>query len=133
MELRLTAAAVPITIIILICAAIFTRRESKIGMIIVMVLYLGGLSYFIYKLARIYDASQVQYYMPVRKSLTAFAVLTIILIILTIINAMVCMFNFGAGLKNHLNSARQEIDKDQASYSMNDVKQTQLPSRMTID
>ncbi|KAI5864673.1 hypothetical protein GGS23DRAFT_561343 [Durotheca rogersii] len=132
-EFGLTTAAVPVTIAILLCAAWFTRREWKIGMIIIMVLYLGGLTYFIYKLARIYDPYEQQFYMPVRKSLTAFAVLTIILIILTIINAMVCLFNFDAGLKQHLNAPRQEIDKDQASYSMHDVKQPQLPSRMTID
>ncbi|KAI1378768.1 hypothetical protein F4677DRAFT_378606 [Hypoxylon crocopeplum] len=132
-EFGLTAAAIPVTIAILLCAAWFTRREWKFGMIIVMILYLGGLTYFIYKLARIYDPFEKQFYMPVRKSLTAFAVLTIILIILTIINALVCMFNFGKGLKQHLNSPRTEIDKDQASYSMHDVKQPQLPSRMTID
>ncbi|KAI2471366.1 hypothetical protein F4781DRAFT_429482 [Annulohypoxylon bovei var. microspora] len=132
-EFTLTAIAIPVTIIILLCAAWFTRREWKLGMGIVMVFYLGGLTYFIYKLARIYDPGEAQYYMPVRKSLTAFAALTIILIILTIINGLVCMLNFGAGLKHHLNTPRQEIDKDQASYSMHDVKQPQLPSRMTID
>lgn len=132
-EFGLTAAAIPITIAILLCAAWSTRREWKAGMWIVGVLYLGGLTYFIYKLARIYDPSQQNAYMPVRKSLTAFAVLTIILIILTIINALVCLFNFDHGLKQHLQAPRQEIDKDQASYSMHDVKQTQLPSRMTID
>jgi hypothetical protein len=132
-EFGLTAAAIPITIAILLCAAWSTRREWKAGMWIVGVLYLGGLTYFIYKLARIYDPSQQKAYMPVRKSLTAFAVLTIILIILTIINALVCLFNFDHGLKQHLQTPRQEIDKDQASYSMHDVKQTQLPSRMTID
>ncbi|KAL7620281.1 hypothetical protein AAE478_009274 [Parahypoxylon ruwenzoriense] len=132
-EFGLTTAAIPITIAILLCAAWFTRREWKIGMIAIMILYLGGLTYFIYKLARIYDPIEKQYYMPVRKSLTAFAVLTIILIVLTIINAMVCLFNFDAGLKQHLNAPQQEIDKDQASYSMHDVKQPQLPSRMTID
>ncbi|KAI1392846.1 uncharacterized protein F4822DRAFT_143051 [Hypoxylon trugodes] len=132
-EFILTAIAIPITIAILLCAAWFTRREWKFGMVIIMILYLGGLTYFIYKLARIYDPYEGQFYAPVRKSLTTFAVLTIILIILTIINGMVCMFNFGAGLKHHLNSPRQEIDKDQASYSMHDVKQPQIPTRMTID
>ncbi|KAI8626629.1 hypothetical protein F5Y19DRAFT_216681 [Xylariaceae sp. FL1651] len=133
-EVGLTAAAIPVTIAILLCAGWSTRREWKWGMYTVGVLYLGGLTYFIYKLARIYDPSQAAFYMPVRKSLTAFAVLTIILIILTIINALVCLFNFGHGLKQHLLKApRQEIDKDQASYSMHDVKQPQLPSRMTID
>ncbi|KAI1132710.1 hypothetical protein F5Y10DRAFT_184758 [Nemania abortiva] len=133
-EFGLTAAAIPVTIAILLCAAWSTRREWKTGMWIVGILYLGGLTYFIYKLARIYDPSQAAAYMPVRKSLTTFAVLTIVLIILTIINALVCLFNFGHGLKQHLlKSSRQEIDKDQASYSMHDVKQPQLPSRMTID
>ncbi|KAI1106190.1 hypothetical protein F4804DRAFT_330560 [Jackrogersella minutella] len=132
-EFILTAIAIPVTIGILLCAAWFTRREWTFGMIVVMILYLGGLTYFIYKLARIYSPSQAAFYMPVRKSLTAFAVLTIILIVLTIINAMVCIFNFGAGLKTHLLTPRQDIDKDQASYSMHDVKQPQLPSRMTID
>ncbi|CAJ2499904.1 Uu.00g027570.m01.CDS01 [Anthostomella pinea] len=133
-EFGLTAAAIPVTIAILLCAAWFTRREWKSGMIVVMILYLGGLTYFIFKLVRIYEPGEASYYMPVRKSLTAFAVLTIILIIMTIINAMVCMFNFGHGLKQHLLSGpRPELDKDQASYSMHDVKQSQLPSRMTID
>ncbi|KAI0599971.1 hypothetical protein F4775DRAFT_102654 [Biscogniauxia sp. FL1348] len=133
-EFGLTAAAIPVTIAILLCAAWSTQRELKVGMIGVMILYLGGLTYFIYKLARIYDPIEQQYYLPVRKSLTAFAVLTIILIILTITNAMVCMFNFGHGLKQHLLSGpRPEMDKDQASYSMHDVKAPQLPSRMTID
>ncbi|KAJ8120380.1 hypothetical protein ONZ43_g2898 [Nemania bipapillata] len=133
-EFGLTAAAIPVTIAILLCAAWSTRREWKVGMWIVGVLYLGGLTYFIYKLARIYDPTQAKAYMPVRKSLTTFAVLTIVLIILTIINALVCLFNFGHGLKQHLlKKSRQEIDKDQASYSMHDVKQPQMPSRMTID
>ncbi|KAI1421875.1 hypothetical protein F5Y12DRAFT_787152 [Xylaria sp. FL1777] len=133
-EFGLTAAAIPVTIAILLCAAWSTRREWKAGMWLVGILYLGGLTYFIYKLARIYDPSQSKAYKPVRKSLTAFAVLTIVLIILTIINALVCLFNFGHGLKQHLlKSPRQEMDKDQASYSMHDVKQPQIPSRMTID
>jgi hypothetical protein len=133
-EIGLTAAAIPITIVILLVAALCTRKEWKPGMIFIMVLYLGGLSYFIFKLARIYDFHHAVDYMAVRKSLTAFAVLTILLIILTITNGLVCMFNFGSGLKQHLVSNRaQELDKDQVSYSLNDVKQPQMPSRMTID
>ena len=36
-EFALTLAAIPVTILILICAAIFVRRESTIGMIIIIV------------------------------------------------------------------------------------------------
>ncbi|KAI1823027.1 hypothetical protein F4861DRAFT_354008 [Xylaria intraflava] len=133
-EFGLTAAAIPVTIAILLCAAWSTRREWKLGMYAVGVLYLGGLTYFIYKLERIYDPSSAKAYQPVKRSLTAFAVLTIVLIILTIINALVCLFNFNHGLKQHLLKPRRpDMDKDQVSYSMHDVKQTPLPSRMTID
>ncbi|KAI1844782.1 hypothetical protein JX266_009010 [Neoarthrinium moseri] len=132
-EFRLTSAAVPITIAILLAAAWFTRKEWKWGTIFIMLLYLGGLAYFIFKLSRIYDAKKGILYAPVKKSMTAFAVITIILIVMTIINAMVCILNFGHGLKQHLQTRPREMDKDQASYSMNDVKQPQMPSRMTID
>ncbi|KAH6657788.1 hypothetical protein BKA67DRAFT_532979 [Truncatella angustata] len=133
-EFGLTCAAIPITIAILLCAAWFTRREWKWGMVFIMVLYLGGLAYFIFKLSRIYDTTKGPFYQPVKKSMTAFAVITILLIVITVVNCMVCMLNFGAGLKQHLYNKPNDMDKDQVSYSMNDVKQsTQLPTRMTID
>ncbi|ORY68614.1 uncharacterized protein BCR38DRAFT_482117 [Pseudomassariella vexata] len=132
-EFTATCIAVPITIGILLAAAFFTRREWKWGMVFIIFLYMGGLAYFIFKLSRIYDIGHREDYKPVKKSLTTFAVLTIILIVMTIVNAMVCILNFGAGLKQHLLTSRHEVDKDQISYSMNDVKQPQLPSRMTID
>lgn len=36
-EFALTLAAIPVTIIILICAAVFVRRESTFGMLIILV------------------------------------------------------------------------------------------------
>lgn len=133
-EFWLTAVAVPITIAILLFAAFFTRRENKIGMAVIILLYFSALSYFFFKLVRIYQPGYSQKYAAVERSLTAFAVLTIILIILTIFNAFICMNNFGAGLKNHLRSPSRDEEKPDAtsSISMHDVK-PQLPSRMTID
>ena len=133
-EFALTIVTIPITVMILIGAAFFTRRENKIGMIAVIVLYLGGLSYFIFKLVRIYQPNYRDSYEAVKKSLTAFAVITILLIILTIINAIICLRNFGAGLKTHLNAPSRKIDEkpDLNSINLQDVK-TQVPSRMTID
>ncbi|KND91319.1 Golgi apparatus membrane protein [Tolypocladium ophioglossoides CBS 100239] len=132
-EFALTIATIPITIGILLAAAFFTRKENKAGMIIVIILYLGGLTYFIFKLVRIYQPSYKEFYVAVRKSLTAFAVITILLIILTIANAIICMRNFDKGLKAHLLSSRKVEEKPDAhSISLHDVK-PQLPSRMTID
>ncbi|EFY88978.1 hypothetical protein J3459_012108 [Metarhizium acridum] len=132
-EFALTIATIPITIVILLAAAYFTRRENKAGMICVMILFLGGSSYFVFKLVRIYQPSHKDSYFAVRKSLTAFAVITILLIILTITNAIICMSNFNKGLKAHLLAPRRVEEKpDATSISLHDVK-PQVPSRMTID
>lgn len=132
-EFALTIVTIPVTIAILLAAAFFTRRENKPGMIIVIILYLGALSYFIFKLVRIYQPHTRENYDSVRKSLTAFAVITILLIVLTIVNAVVCMGNFGRGLKPHLQSKTKVEEKpDLNSINLQDVK-PQNPSRMTID
>ncbi|KAK7402801.1 hypothetical protein QQX98_011457 [Neonectria punicea] len=132
-EFALTIVTIPVTIAILLAAAFFTRRENKPGMVIVIILYLGALSYFIFKLVRIYQPNTRENYDSVRKSLTAFAVITILLIVLTIVNAIVCMSNFGRGLKPHLQSKSKVEEKpDLNSINLQDVK-PQNPSRMTID
>jgi hypothetical protein len=135
-EMGLTIGAIPVTILILLAAAQFTRHENRWGSATVILLYLGGLAYFFFKLVRIYQPGHRENYQAVTRSLTAFAVLTILLIILTIANAFVCMNNFGKGLKEHLlrkSRASGPEKADANSYNLQDVKHTQLPSRMTID
>lgn len=130
-ELYATIAAIPVTIVILLSAAYIVRHESKIGQIGVIVLYLGGMAYFIFKLFRIYQ--RAEQYMPVRKSLTAFAVICIMLLILTIVNAVFCMNNYGSGLKAHLLRKDSVAEKSEdGSVDMHHLKPT-TPSRMTID
>ncbi len=133
-EFGLTIAAIPITIAILLLAAFFTRREIKLGMAFTILVYFAALGYFFFKLIRIYQPGYRDHYVAVQRSLTAFAVLTILLIILTIINAFVCMNNFGAGLKAHIlkKDTDEEKHPDANSIGLSDVK-PQLPSRMTID
>ena len=133
-ELYLTIAAIPVTILILLGAAYFARNESKPGMVCTIILYFGSLTWFLFKLVRIYQPQTRHAYQAVQKSLTAFAVITILLIILTIANAIIVMMNFGSGLKNHIRASkgRDEEKPDVNSISLHDVK-PQLPSRMTID
>lgn len=52
------------------------------------------MAYFLFKLVRMYAPKTYQVYLPARRSLTFFAVITIVLIVLTIINASMCMHNF---------------------------------------
>ncbi|CZT52353.1 uncharacterized protein RSE6_13673 [Rhynchosporium secalis] len=139
-EFGLTIAAVPVTVLILFMAAFWTRRENKIGMVGTIFLFFCGMAYFIFKLARMYQPSRRDDYLPVRKSLTSFAVITIVLIVLTIANACVCMANFDKGLKPHI--MKRKIGGEEAAEKLDNM--TELPdlkhganqpvsSRMTID
>ncbi len=137
-EFGLTIAAIPVTILILFMAAFWTRRENKVGMVCTIFLYFCGMAYFIFKLARMYQKSRRDDYLPVRKSLTSFAVITIILIVLTIINASVCMANFDKGLKPHVMKRKigaEEAEKMDNMTELPDLKNGHAPvsSRMTID
>lgn len=139
-ETYLTIAAIPVTILILFMAAYWTRRENVPGMIIIIILYLGGSAYFIFKLVRIYQNGHALQYLPVRTSLTIFAVLTLILIIITIANASVCMSNFGKGLKPFVLNHKLVSEEEKMDLQMHDIPESKygpgpgpLPSRMTID
>jgi hypothetical protein len=149
-EFPLTIAAIPVTIIILYLAGYFTRRESTPGMIVVIVslacapsifaistdltqlFYFGGLAYFLFKLVRMYQPARYRVYLSVRRSLTFFAIITIILIIVTIINACMCTRNFHKGLKPHINS-RTKPDSDEETTELSTNISGQMPSRMMID
>lgn len=132
-EFSLTLAAIPVTILILFFAAYFTRRENTPGMCGVIVLYVGGLAYFLFKLVRMYQPSKFKEYLPARRSLTFFAVITILLIIATIANAIVCTANFNKGLKPHIMTRRKSDDDEKSNELSSRVPGEVLPNRMMID
>lgn len=101
-ERWVTAAAIPVSILVVLAAFFFTRRESMVGTLAVMVFYFGGLAYFCFKLVRMYQNGKKDPYLPARKELTTFAVLTIGLLISTIIVACMCIANYGKGLKPYI-------------------------------
>ncbi|OCT49760.1 hypothetical protein CLCR_07289 [Cladophialophora carrionii] len=111
-EFALTIAAIPVTIFILLAAAWFVRKESLLGSIVVIILYFGGLAYFVFKMVRMYSPHWKDPYLPARKELTAFASLTIILILLTISYACICAHNYKTGLKPYVNKP-QAIEDDE--------------------
>ncbi|KAK2742458.1 hypothetical protein FQN57_005349 [Myotisia sp. PD_48] len=134
-EFALTLTAIPVTILILVMAAFFTRRENIYGMGLTILLYFGGLAYFLFKLIRMYSVARREQFLPVRRSLTFFAVITIILIIMTIANAIVCTLNFNKGLRPHISSKRpgRSSEKGDGTEMQGHVSQGPVPSRMTID
>ncbi|KAF2638217.1 hypothetical protein P280DRAFT_78387 [Massarina eburnea CBS 473.64] len=136
-ERALTAAALVITFVILILAAFWVRRESVIGMIVVIIVYFIALAYFLFKLVRMWaaDASRLEDYKPARKSLASFAVLTLMLVIITIIIACICTHNFNKGLKPHVNNQATGRGSDKQGYGneMPSLSGPQPPQRMEID
>ena len=100
----------------------------------VQILYFVALAYFIFKLVRMYEPSHEKQYVPAREPLTTFAVITIILILLTIANAIMCTANFGRGLKPHIAGRKVESEEEKAHITeMPNLSHAPVPSRMTID
>jgi uncharacterized membrane protein len=114
-ERWLTVAAIPITILLLLFAAWCTQHENLIGMIVTFAVYLCMVAYFIFKLVRMYSSERALDYAPARRTLTVFAVITLLLVAITIIVAVWCTLNFNKGLKPHLTNARPVSQDDQSS------------------
>lgn len=71
-EFYVTIAAIPITIVFLLCAAWCTRREMRYPMWGVVIVFHAAFAYFIFKLVRMYQKESAPDYKPARRSLTTF-------------------------------------------------------------
>ncbi|KAH8929491.1 hypothetical protein BT69DRAFT_1307032 [Atractiella rhizophila] len=110
-ERYLTIAAIPIILIGLFAGAIAVRRENKKLMIGFIASCALGAAYFAFKLFRIYHKRDTDYAL-VFKSLTVFAALSLILLLITVWIAYMCLMNFGKELKFHLtHHARSKAEK----------------------
>ncbi|KIW08578.1 uncharacterized protein PV09_00542 [Verruconis gallopava] len=125
-EFYLTVAALPVTLVMLLLAAWSTQREHLIGMIVTIFMYFVGLAYFIFKLVRMYaaDSQRRSDYAPARKTLTIFAVITIVFLLITIVIACWCTRNFNKGLKPHISKSHvlRHADANADKLYMNDVR-----------
>lgn len=115
-EFGLTIAVIPVTIIGLICTSWALRNEKIWGMILTLVYFVCAMAYFLFKLIRMYAGPKSAQYGSARRPLATFAILTLILLVLSIINAAICMRNFGKGLKNYV--AQRTVGHDPASPEM---------------
>lgn len=109
-EFGLTIAVIPITIVGLICTSWALRNEKVWGMILTLVYFVCAMAYFLFKLIRMYAGPKASQYGEARRPLATFAILTLALLILSIINASICMRNFGKGLKNYVRQRRVGTD-----------------------
>lgn len=106
-------------------------------MIAIILVYFCALAYFLFKLIRMYaaDKARIEDYKPARKSLTSFAVITILLVLATIIIACMCTHNFNKGLKPHIQTRKVTLEEGRGGKAYN----TEMPAlsgpapRMEID
>lgn len=91
----LTIAAVPIAVAVLFLAGIAVRREWMAVMALCVVAFVAGAVYFVYQIVQVFVRPT---YATVRLTLTFFGIFTTISLILTLLNAIWCMSNFGKGL-----------------------------------
>jgi len=103
-------------------------------MIVIILVYFVALAYFLFKLIRMYvaDIHRQEDYKPARKSLTAFAILTILLLLVTIVTACMCTHNFNKGLKPHVNDKAAQSNKTY-NTEMPALSGPVPPQRMEID
>ncbi|WPH04923.1 Hypothetical protein R9X50_00782000 [Acrodontium crateriforme] len=145
-EVIITSIALPVTIALLFLAAYITRRESYVGQCGIIAVYFAGMAYFVFKLVRMWDSPREKQYAPVRHSLTTFAALTLVLLVVTIVMAFVCMRNFHKGLRPHVQKRKVPDANAAGAYDQNgsrvhgyDGKDgnahqlNHIPPRMTID
>jgi NADH:ubiquinone oxidoreductase subunit 6 (subunit J) len=136
-EFGLTVAVLFITMILLLLAAYWTRKESFAGMMVIILVYFCALAYFLFKLVRMYAANpkRIEDYKPARKSLTTFSVITILLVLATIIVACMCTHNFNKGLKPHLRRRKPGAAAESGKPYNTEMPHLggSAPNRMTID
>jgi hypothetical protein len=134
-EFALTIVVIPVTIAVLYLTYVSVKKEWTKAMIALLVWYLLGVAYFLFKLIRMYQPSQSWKYLATRKTLTAFAIVTLLLIFATATYMIICMRNFGSGLKQVISGGnRSPIEQ---KYPMDDTNpfgdQPKTSVRMTID
>jgi hypothetical protein len=140
-EFWITLATIPITIVLLFFAAWSTKKERLSGMIVTIFFYFCALAYFIFKIVRMYASNPTREaeYKPASRTLTVFAAITIILLLVTIVIAVWCTRNFNKGLKPHINKRSKNVEVSQDKWMTDDVPMKGSPgahpgsSRMEID
>ncbi|KAH8930046.1 hypothetical protein BT69DRAFT_1049556 [Atractiella rhizophila] len=125
-EFVVTIIALPVTVVIIVIAAMAVRLEIRSVTYIIFVTEALGLAYFCYKLFRLFEKSQRYRYAFSRRTLAIFSGLSIIMMVLTIIASVVCYLNFGRGLKDQippyfpsLNPLKQRKNEDEKEENTN--------------
>ncbi|KDQ12811.1 hypothetical protein BOTBODRAFT_56603 [Botryobasidium botryosum FD-172 SS1] len=131
-EYYLTIAACPLSLLLLLHGHYAARRENKWMMGTFVAGCVLAMSYFVYKLVRIWQQKDGAYRF-VFKSLSVFAAASIFLLLITFVSGCIVYSNFGAGLKFHMSKKKGgEIRRNGTVYHPGGRYQGSAP-RMSIE
>jgi hypothetical protein len=84
---------------------------------------------FVLTLIRMHSPGDSSDFSSVRISLTLFAGVSLLLMLITLINCVICIFNFNKGLKNHVNPPKK---RRKGSVTM-ELQDHENPSRFLLN
>ncbi|KAH8992029.1 hypothetical protein EDB92DRAFT_1859470 [Lactarius akahatsu] len=105
------------------------RYENRWMMMSFLSGCVGAMIYFSYKFVKVIIQKDTPEFSPVWESLSTFAVIAIILLLVTFAYAWVVMRNFGRGLKDQISRKQANPGAKHAAYPSLSVR----PNRMSID
>lgn len=107
-ELALTLASIPFSVVAIIMALYALRQENKTWMVLFMGYNILGIAYFLFKLIRMYDPTQKHKYLHSVKFLTFSGVVCLVLMMVTFVSAFRCIRWFQQGLRLRIKQQRTE-------------------------
>lgn len=119
-EFGLTVAVIPITILGLLFTSWALRNEKMWGMSVTLAYFVCAMAYFLFKLTRMYTGPKSSFYGNAKRPLAVFAILTLALLVMSIVNAGICMRNFNCGLKNYVRQRRVGTNPESSPECSND-------------
>ncbi|CAI7567426.1 uncharacterized protein N7487_002875 [Penicillium crustosum] len=124
----INASVIPITILTLVLSAQFCKREKTKSLILMMFFMLLIIGFLVLILLRIHSNSESTDFSSFRVSLTLFAAVSALLMVITVINSVMCIMNFNKGLKNHVFTPK----KRKTSVSL-ELQPQETPTRFLLN
>ncbi|KAI9512354.1 hypothetical protein F5148DRAFT_1164297 [Russula earlei] len=128
-EFYVTVAALPLSVVLLVEGHLAARYENKWMMASFLSGCVGAMIYFSYKLVKVFIKKNTRDYLHVWQSLSTFAVISIVLLLMTFIYAWMVMRNFGRGLKDQISRKQGAAGAKHGAYPSLSLR----PNRMSID
>ncbi|KAI0005463.1 hypothetical protein BJV74DRAFT_804560 [Russula compacta] len=128
-EFYVTCAALPLSIVLLVEGHLAARYENKWMMTSFLSGCVAAMVYFSYKFIKVVIHKNTPEFAPVWESLSTFAVIAIILLIITIVYGWMVLRNFGRGLKDQISRKQAAAGTKHSAYPSLSVR----PNRMSID